>query len=54
MKDLLCCLDYEDTLPGDAGKPKDMLDQDWVKLNKKIVGEIRQWIDNSVYRHVAN
>ena len=54
MEDLLCCLDYEDTLLGDEGKPKEMADTDWTKLNRKAVGKIRQWVDNSVYQHVAN
>ena len=41
MEDLLCCLDYEDTLLGDEGKPKEMADKDWTKLNRKAVGKIR-------------
>lgn len=24
------------------------------KLNRKTVGKIRQWIDNSIYQHVIN
>ena len=28
MEDLLCCLDYEDTILGDEGKPKEMVDKD--------------------------
>ena len=54
IEDLLCCLDYEDTLLGDAGKSSEMSDKDWAKLNRKSVGKIRQWVDNSVYQHVAN
>ena len=54
MEDLLCCLDYEDTLLGDAGKPSEMSNKDWAKLNKKAIGKIRQWVNNSVYQHVAN
>ena len=54
MEDLFCCLDYEDTLLGDEGQPKEMADKDWTKLNRKAIGKIRQWIDNSVHQHVAN
>ena len=30
-----------------------MPEKDWKKSNKKTIGQIRQWIDHSVFHHVA-
>ena len=30
-----------------------MLDREWKKLNHKIIGLIRQWIDDSVFHRVS-
>ena len=30
-----------------------MSDVDWKKLKKKTLGSIRQWVDISLYNHVA-
>lgn len=37
---------------GRKGKPSDMSDPEWKKMNLKIVFVIRQWLDLSVYLHV--
>ncbi|CAL5356104.1 unnamed protein product [Camellia sinensis] len=34
-------------------KPDGDKDGDWIKTNRKIVGQIRQWINHSVFHHVA-
>ena len=38
---------------GDSKKPKDKNDDDWNILNRKIVVQIRTWVDQSVFHHVA-
>lgn len=53
MEDILCCRDLYDPIEGDASKPSTMSDNDWKKLNRKTVGFIRQWIDNSIFYHVS-
>ena len=42
MEDFLCCKDLYALLEGDNVKPKDMSDREWKKLNRKVVGFIRQ------------
>ena len=53
MKDLLNCKDLYDPIEGDNAKPCDMSDVDWKKLKKKTLGAILQWVDISLYNHVA-
>ena len=53
MEDLLNCKDLCDPITGDNAKSSDMLDIDWKKLKKKTLGAIRQWVDISLYNHVA-
>ncbi|RVW14266.1 Retrovirus-related Pol polyprotein from transposon TNT 1-94 [Vitis vinifera] len=40
-------------IEGDSGKPEGMKDDEWKKLDRKAVGFIRQWIDDSVFHHVS-
>ena len=54
MNNLFYCIGYEDTFLGNKGKPKEMTDKDWTKLNRKTISKIRQCIDNCVYQYVAN
>ena len=49
MEDVLYCKDLHEPIEGDSVKPSDMSDRDWEKLNRKIIGCIRQWIDVSVF-----
>ena len=51
MEDLLNCKDLYD--PIDNAKSNDMLDVNWKKLKKKTLGAILQWVDISLYNHVA-
>ena len=53
MEDLLNCKDLYDSIEGDKAKSSDMSDADWKKLKKKTLGIIRQWVDISLYNHVA-
>ena len=53
MEDLLYCKDLYDPIEGDNAKSSDMSDANWKKLKKKTVGTIRQWLDISLYNHVA-
>ena len=52
-EDLLFCKDLYGPIEGDSGKPEGMKDDEWNRLNRKAVGVIRQWIDDSVFHHVA-
>ncbi|XP_047325107.1 xanthotoxin 5-hydroxylase CYP82C4-like [Impatiens glandulifera] len=54
MEDILYCKDLYEPVEGDSAKPKEMAEADWIKLNRKAVGTIRQWLDDSVYHHVAS
>lgn len=49
MEDVLYYNDWDDPIKGDSAKPSYMSDRDWEKLNRKIIGCIRQWIDVSVF-----
>ena len=53
MEDLLNCKDVYDPFEGENAKPDDMSDVDWKKLKKKTLGVISQWVDISLYNHVA-
>ena len=53
MEDLLNCKDLYDPIEGDNAKSSDMSNADWKKLKKKTLGVIRQWVDISLYNHVA-
>ena len=53
MEDLLFCKDLYGLIEGDSGKPEGMKDDEWNRLNRKVIGTIRQWIDDSVFHHVA-
>ena len=53
MEDFLNCRDLADPLEKKGVRPDSAKEEDWNKLNKKTVGHIRQWIDHSVFHHVA-
>ena len=53
MEDLLNYKDLYDPIEGDNVKSSDMSDTDWKKLKKKTLSVIRQWVDISLYNHVA-
>ena len=53
MEDFLNCKDLYDPIEEDNAKPSEMPNADWKKLNKKTLGVIFQWVDISLYNHVA-
>ncbi|KAL9437321.1 hypothetical protein AB3S75_023225 [Citrus x aurantiifolia] len=53
MEDLLYMKDLQKSIEGEEARPADLDDRKWAQLNKKVVGAIRSWIDQSVYHHVA-
>ncbi|KAA8526119.1 hypothetical protein F0562_007781 [Nyssa sinensis] len=54
MEDILYCKDLYEPIEGDTAKPKDMDDEKWKRLHRKTIGNIRQWLDDSVFSHVSN
>ena len=53
MENILNCKDLYDPIQRDNAKSSDMSDADWKKLKKKALGVICQWMDISLYNHVA-
>lgn len=53
MEDILYCKDLYQPLQDKGTKPIDKSDDDWNVMNRKTVGQIRQWIYQSVFHHVA-
>ena len=53
MEDLLYCKDLYEPLENDGVKPTNKSDAQWNKMNRKTIGLIRSWIDQSVFHHVA-
>ena len=53
MKDFLNCKDLYDHIEEDNAKPSEMPNADRKKLKKKSLGSIFQWVDISLYNHVA-
>lgn len=53
MEDLLSCKDLYDPLEAKGVNPDLTKETEWKKLNRKTIGQIRQWIDHSVFHHVA-
>ncbi|XP_050914815.1 uncharacterized protein LOC127129727 [Lathyrus oleraceus] len=53
MEDILYCKDLYQPLQDKGTKPTGKSDDDWNVMNRKTVGQIRQWIDQSVFHHVA-
>ncbi|PKI66050.1 hypothetical protein CRG98_013545 [Punica granatum] len=47
------CRDRYNPIEGDSAKPKDKDDKAWEQANRKTIGLIQQWIDNSIYHHVV-
>ena len=54
MEDILYCKDLYDLIEGDSAKPEDKTEKEWEIMNRKTIGMIRQWLDDSVFHHVAN
>ncbi|KAA8532467.1 hypothetical protein F0562_032500 [Nyssa sinensis] len=54
MEDILYCKDLYEPIEGDTAKPKDMDAEKWKRLHRKTIGNIIQWLDDSVFSHVSN
>ncbi|BBH02116.1 hypothetical protein Prudu_012586 [Prunus dulcis] len=53
MEDILYCKDLYEPLQLLGQKPAGKSDDAWSILNRKVVGQIRQWVDQSVFHHVS-
>ena len=54
MEDILYCKDLYDPIEEDNAKPKDKTEKKRERMNRKTIGIIQQWLDDSVFHHVAN
>ena len=54
MEDILYCKDLHEPIEGAKARPETMSDAEWTKMNRKAIGNIRQWVDDSVFHHVSN
>lgn len=54
MKDILYLNDLHDPIEGDEKKPSDVDEGDWKKMDKKAIALIRQYLNDSVFHHVAS
>ncbi|KZV07155.1 hypothetical protein F511_45364 [Dorcoceras hygrometricum] len=53
MEDLFSCKDLFDPIEAKGKNPDPAKELEWKKSNRKTIGQIRQWIDHSVFHHVA-
>ena len=53
MEDILFCKDLYDPLENKWYKPATIKDEEWKKMNRKTIGQIKQWIGHEVFHHVA-
>ncbi|RVW71230.1 Retrovirus-related Pol polyprotein from transposon TNT 1-94 [Vitis vinifera] len=53
MEDILYCKELFEPIERKDYKPVTTTEDEWKKLNRKTIGHIRQWVDQSVFHHVA-
>ncbi|GFY90772.1 hypothetical protein Acr_07g0009690 [Actinidia rufa] len=53
MEDILFCKDLHNPLENKGEKPIATKDEEWRKMNRKMIGLIRQCIGHEVFHHVA-
>lgn len=53
MEDILNCKKLFEPIKFNGVKPDAKTDDEWKKLNRKAVGHLRQWVDQSSFHHVA-
>ncbi|KAB2629362.1 hypothetical protein D8674_034157 [Pyrus ussuriensis x Pyrus communis] len=51
MEDMVYCKNLHEPIEGINSKPTNMSDANWTKMNRKTIGTIRQWVDESIYHH---
>ena len=54
MEDVLYLNDLHDPIDGNGEKPSNMDEGKWKKMDKKAIALIRQYLDDSVFHHVAS
>ena len=54
MKDILFCKDLYDPLKNKRDKPATTKDEEWKKINRKMIGLIKQCIRREVFHHIAH
>ncbi|KAM5588228.1 hypothetical protein ABKV19_006591 [Rosa sericea] len=54
MEDILYCKDLHEPIEGEEAKPEGTSVPTWTKMNRKAIGHIREWVDDSVFHHVSN
>ncbi|KAK9906214.1 hypothetical protein M0R45_002714 [Rubus argutus] len=54
MEDILYCKDLHEPIEGATGRPEGTSEAAWTKSNRKAIGYIREWVDESVFHHVSN
>ena len=53
IEDILYCKELFEPIERKDYKPVTTTEDEWKKLNRKTIGQIRQWVDQSVFHHVA-
>ena len=53
MEDILYSKELFEPIERKDYKPVTTTEDEWKKLNRKTIGQIRQWVDQSVFHHVA-
>ena len=53
MEDILYCKELFEPIECRCYKPVIATEDEWNKLNRKIIEKIRQWVYQSVFHHVA-
>ncbi|KAL6187874.1 hypothetical protein ACLB2K_039269 [Fragaria x ananassa] len=54
MEDILYCKDLHELIEGVEVKLEGTSDANLKKINRKAIGHIREWVDDSVFHYVAN
>ena len=53
MEDILYCKKLFEPTECKSYKPITTTKDEWKKLNRKTIGQIRQWVDQNVFHYVA-
>ena len=53
MEDILYYKELFESIECRSYKSITTTEDEWKKLNRKIIGKIRQWVNQSVFHHVA-
>ena len=53
MNDILYCKELFKPIECKGYKPITITEDEWKKLNRKTIGQIRQWVDQNVFHYVA-